>query len=70
MATVSFNVTNAVSLQLLALWAERNAGYDGPPLTNLQKGKQVIVQVMQSELHRLKMRQAMATITDDDTAMS
>lgn len=69
MATISFNVPDAVGLQLLALWEERNAGYSGPPLTNMQKGKQIIVQVMQSELRRLKERQAWATVDDDDTEM-
>jgi len=70
MPIVSFNVTDTVGLQLLALWEERNAGYVGSPLTNLQKGKQIIIQVMKGELHRLKMRQAMATVNADDTEMS
>ena len=70
MATISFTITTAQALLLLALWKERNAGYAGLPLTDLQKGKQIINQVIQSELHRLKLRQAMATVDDDDTEMT
>ena len=70
MATISFNVTIAQGLLLLALDAERHPEPDVPPLTELQRGKRVIAEVMKGELHRLKMRQAMATVNADDTEMS
>jgi len=69
-AIISFNVTTAQGLLLLALDAERHPEPDDPPLTELQRGKRVIIEVMREQLRHLKERQAWATVTNDDTEMS
>ena len=70
MPIISFNITINQGKLLLVLDAERHPEPDVPPLTELQRGKRVIIEVMKGELHRLKMRQAMATVDDDDTEMT
>ncbi|MBU1067866.1 hypothetical protein KKE60_08770 [Patescibacteria group bacterium] len=70
MPIISLNVTPAQGLLLLALDTESHPEPDDPPLTELQRGKRVIIEVMKGEIIRLKMRQAMAAVTDDDTEMS
>ena len=70
MATISFNVTVDQGKLLLALDAERHPEPDDPPLTELQRAKRVIAEVMRDQLRHLKERHAWATVTNDDTEMS
>jgi len=70
MATISFNVTPAQGLLLLALDTERHPEPDDPPLTELQRGKRVIIEVMRDQIRHLKERQAWATVDSSDTEMS
>ena len=69
MPIISFNVTTAQGQLLLSAFAERYPDYGGPA-TDLQKGKQIIVEVMRDYLHNLKRRQALALVDDSDTEMS
>ena len=69
MPIMSLNINAAQGLLLLEAFAERYPDYGGPA-TDLQKGKQIIVEVMRDYLHNLKRRQALALVDDSDIEMS
>lgn len=72
MATLSFNVNIEQGKLLLAAFAERHPDYgaadyagDLPPdMTDLQKGKQIIVDIMREYLWGLKRRQVLASVDE------
>jgi len=77
MPQVVFNVNAAQGQLLLDAFAERHPDYgaadyagDLPPgMTDLQKGKQIIIDVVRGHLHGLKRRQALASVDDSDTEL-
>jgi len=70
MPTISFAVTAAQGLLLLDAFRERHPNYDGPPLTDLQKAKMVIIEVMTDWLLNFKKRQATAAVDDSDVVIA
>lgn len=78
MPQLVFDVNAAQSQLLLDAFAERHPDYgaadyagDLPPdMTDLQKGKQVVVDVVRHHLQGLKRRQALATVDDSGLDLS
>lgn len=78
MPTISFNITTAQGQLLLDAFRERHPNYEQegdfgplpPGLTDIQKAKRIISDVMQDYLRLLKQRQAMAAVDDSDTGLS
>ena len=68
MPEITLSVTTAQGLLILEAFAERYPDYAGPA-TDLQKGKQIIIDVMREHLQGLKRRQVLALVDDSDTEL-
>jgi len=69
MPEITLSVNAAQGQLLLDAFAERHPDYDGPA-TDLQKGKQIIIDVMREHLQGLKRRQVLALVDDSDTEIT